>query len=217
MKTRGASSGVPYKIKTDIPKPWKPCHAAVTVHKLRNRMGLHKYLLSVDGFPVRRRLMTATGITKKNKKKKGSRLWPGMVMEMARYYNDEKGYGKYYLTDETRVMEDGTVVYRIASNSEWENQFGEVIQAGEKGGFVESFDNLMQFDDSWIYNDAVVYGGACVGCAASVCDNAIVRGNACVCDDACVFGDAIVEDDAFICRNAQIYDTVISGDAYITR
>ena len=140
-----------------------------------------------------------------------------MVTKMKKYYNNEKGYGKYYLTDETRIMEDGTVVYRIASNSEWENQFGEVIQAGEKGGFVESFDNLMQFDDSWIYDDAVVYGGACVGCAASVCDNAIVRGNACVCDDACVFGNAIVEDDAFICRNAQVYDTVISGDAYITR
>ena len=75
MKTRGASSGVPYKIKTDRPKPWKPCHAAVTVHKLRNRMGLHKYLLSVDGFPVRRRLMTATGITKNSDpvKKRGER------------------------------------------------------------------------------------------------------------------------------------------------
>lgn len=74
MKTRGASSGVPYKIKTDRPKPWKPCHAAVTVHKLRNRMGLHKYLLSVDGFPVRR-LMTATGITKNSDpvKKRGER------------------------------------------------------------------------------------------------------------------------------------------------
>lgn len=70
MKTRGASSGVPYKIKTDRPKPWKPCHAAVTACKLRNRMGLHKYLLSVDRFPVRRRLMTATGITKKIKKER---------------------------------------------------------------------------------------------------------------------------------------------------
>ena len=141
---------------------------------------------------------------------------PGMVKNMT-YYKEEKGYGKYHLSDETRIMEDGTVVYRIVSNSEWENQFGEVIRKGEKGGFVESFDNLMQFDDSWIYDDAVVYGNACVGCAASVCDNAIVRGNACVCDDACVFGNAIVEDDAVICFNAQIYDTVIGGDAYITR
>ena len=48
-------------------------------------------------------------------------------------------------------------------------------------------------------------------------DNDIVHGKDYVCDDEWVFGNEIVEDDAVICLNEQIYDTVIGGEAYITR
>ena len=77
---------------------------------------------------------------------------------------------KYKLTYETIEVE-GKALYRIEALKD----FCE-IKKGDKGGFIESEDNLSH------------------------------EGNAWVTDDACVCGTARVTDDACVCGTARVYD-----------
>ena len=79
---------------------------------------------------------------------------------------------KYKLTDEYITIDDRKL-YRIEALKD----FG-WVRKGDKGGFVESEDNLSQEGDCWIFDDARVFG------------NAIVSGNARVCGDARVVNNA---------------------------
>ena len=135
---------------------------------------------------------------------------------------------KYKLTDET-INLNGATLYRIEALKD----FGE-IKKGDKGGFIESENNLSHEGNAWVYDDAHVYGDACVfGCAcvydnalvsgngqvygsARVCGNSRVYGNARVTDDACVYGDAFVRGDARVCGNARVYNhAYVYGDARV--
>ena len=113
---------------------------------------------------------------------------------------------KYKLTDETIEVE-GKALYRIEALKD----FCE-IKKGDKGGFVESEDNLSQEGNSWVYDDACVYDNALATDDALVYDNARVYGDACVYDNArvCgnsrVYGTARVTDDACVCGTARVYD-----------
>ena len=89
---------------------------------------------------------------------------------------------KYKLTYETIEVE-GKALYRIEALKD----FCE-IKKGDKGGFIESEDNLSHEGNAWVYDDACVY------------DNALVT------DDACVCGTARVTDDACVCGTARVYD-----------
>ena len=141
---------------------------------------------------------------------------------------------KYKLTDET-INLNGATLYRIEALKD----FGE-IKKGDKGGFIESENNLSHEGNAWVSDDACVYGSACVygdacvfGCAcvydnalvsgngqvygsARVCGNSRVYGNARVTDDACVYGDAFVRGDARVCGNARVYNhAYVYGDARV--
>ena len=119
---------------------------------------------------------------------------------------------KYKLTDETIEVE-GKVLYRIEALKD----FCE-IKKGDKGGFVESEDNLSHEGNAWVTDDARVYDNACVYNDARlsdnsrVYDNACVYGTSCVYDDARVYGNARVygtarvTDDACVCGTARVYD-----------
>lgn len=85
---------------------------------------------------------------------------------------------KYKLTDET-INLNGATLYRIEALKD----FGE-IKKGDKGGFIESENNLAHEGDAWVSDNAHVYGDACVFDNAHVYGNALVRGYACVCGDA---------------------------------
>ena len=75
--------------------------------------------------------------------------------------------------------------------------FGDV-RKGDKGGYVESEDNLSHDGDCWIYDNARVFGKAWVFGNARVFDNAQIFDNARVYGNAEVFGDARVFDDAWV-------------------
>ena len=113
---------------------------------------------------------------------------------------------KYKLTDETIEVE-GKALYRIEALKD----FCE-IKKGDKGGFIESEDNLSHEGNAWVYDDACVYDNALVTDDACVSDNARVYNNSCVYDDArvCgnsrVYGTARVTDDACVCGKARVYD-----------
>lgn len=130
---------------------------------------------------------------------------------------------KYKLTDET-INVDSRTLYRIEALKD----FGDV-RKGDKGGFIESDNNLTQSGDCWVYDDAIVYGNARVRGNAKVSDNAQVHGDARVYGNTMVYGNAKVYgvtwvfNNAIVCDNAKVCGKVevfghatICGDAVIT-
>lgn len=112
---------------------------------------------------------------------------------------------KYELTDE-QINYLGRKLYRIRAIA----TFGS-IEIGEKGGFVESEENLAQNDNAWIADNAVVLN------EASVFDNAWISGNAKIIGEAKVSGKAWVHGDAWIFGKACVYGSArVHGDAWIS-
>ena len=112
---------------------------------------------------------------------------------------------KYKLTDECITIGDKKL-YRIEALKDFA-----FIKKGDKGGFVESEENLSQVGSCWIYNDTKVCGNAWVFGDAMVYGNAQVYGN------ACVFGDAEIYDNVRVYGNAEVFGNVhIKGDADIS-
>ena len=87
---------------------------------------------------------------------------------------------KYKLTNETTNINKITL-YRIEALKDFSD-----VKKGDKGGFVQSEDNLSHERNCWIYDDAKVYG------RARIYGNAIVGGN------AEVFGNARIYDNSLI-------------------
>ncbi len=112
---------------------------------------------------------------------------------------------KYKLTDECITI-GNKKLYRIEALKDFSN-----VKKGDKGGFIESEDNLSQIGDCWIYDDAEVYGNARVFENAKVYNDANIHGNAVVCGNAKVYGNAAVYSNAEIFSDA----TVISDSDYI--
>lgn len=117
---------------------------------------------------------------------------------------------KYKLTDET-INLNGATLYRIEALKD----FGE-IKKGDKGGFIESENNLAHEGDAWVSDNAHVYGDACVFNNAHVYGNAFVSGYAQVYGDAFVYGNACVYDNARVCGYARVADNArVYGDANV--
>ena len=115
------------------------------------------------------------------------------------------------LKNDYKQLPDGTKVYRIQATK----SFGSV-KKGEKGGYLESKDNLSGSGDAWVCGNAQVYGNAWVSGNARVCgdarvyDKAWVSGKAWVAGNAQVYGEARVSGNAWVAGNAQVY-----GNAWV--
>lgn len=107
---------------------------------------------------------------------------------------------KYKLTDET-INLGAKILHRIKAI----RNFGEV-KKGDKGGFIESEDNLSHEGNCWIYDEAKVYNNA------KVFNNAIVRDYAVVGDCAEISHNALVMDRTKIYGTAKICDNSIIKD-----
>ena len=117
---------------------------------------------------------------------------------------------KYKLTDET-INLNGVTLYRIEAIKD----FGE-IKKGDKGGFIESENNLAHEGDAWVSDNAHVYGDACVFDNARVYNNAFVSGYAQVYGNAFVYGNAWASDNARLCGYAWVSDNArVYGDANV--
>ena len=117
---------------------------------------------------------------------------------------------KYKLTDET-INLNGVTLYRIEALKD----FGE-IKKGDKGGFIESENNLAHEGDAWVSDNAHVYGDACVFDNARVYNNAFVSGYAQVYGNARVYGNAWLYDNAHVCGYAWVADNArVYGDANV--
>lgn len=123
---------------------------------------------------------------------------------------------KYKLTNET-IVHLGFTLYRIEALMDFSD-----VKAGDKGGFVQSENNLSQLCNAWVYGNAKVYGDAEVYDNAFVCgyaevyDNSEVCGNAEICGDAGVYGNAFVCDYVKVRGDANIYGKAeVRGDAKV--
>ena len=91
---------------------------------------------------------------------------------------------KYILTDET-IQFNGKTLYRIKALKDFSS-----VKKGELGGWVESINNLSQFNNCWIYNEAKAMDKARVSGNGKLSGNVIISGNvnvhcnALVCDHA---------------------------------
>ena len=71
---------------------------------------------------------------------------------------------KYELTKETTMSPSGVLLYRIKALKDFQE-----VKAGQLGGFVQSYDNLNLYDDSWIDYNSCVYGMAYITDNSYVC------------------------------------------------
>ena len=88
---------------------------------------------------------------------------------------------KYRLTEET-IEFLGRTLHRIEALKNFATSDGALVRVGEKGGWVESENNLSHDGNAWVYGDAQVYG------------------------NALVYGDARVYGGARVCGNAWVYE-----------
>jgi len=118
---------------------------------------------------------------------------------------------KYELQPTDLTTPSGKPFFRVVAL----RGFGEVLK-DDKGGYVESEDNLSHDGDCWVYDDAKVFGNAQVCNDAQVFNNAQVYGNARVSGDAWVFGNARVYGDARISGDSWVSGYArVSGDAWV--
>lgn len=129
---------------------------------------------------------------------------------------------KYKITDET-IIYFGRVLKKIEALKDFAN-----VHKGDKGGYVETENNLSQEGNCWIYEEAKVFNFAKIYDNARVFDNAQVFGNAVIYNNAVIDGyakvydyavvrnSAVIGDSANIHGHAKIYFGKIDGDADIS-
>ena len=120
------------------------------------------------------------------------------------------GTKKYRLT-ENHINIGNRILYQIEALKDFGN-----VKSGDLGGYIESEENLSQYDNAWVYGNARVYGDAQVRDNAQVYGDAQVRGNAQVFGNAQVHGNARVYGDAQVHGNARVYDDAqVHGSAKV--
>ena len=118
---------------------------------------------------------------------------------------------KYELVKDDFIDYNGHKLYRIKALIDFSNVF-----YGDLGGYIQSENNLSQFDDCWVYDNAKVCGNAKVFGHALIHDNAFVLDNALICENAEICDNSIVEHNSVVRGNAMIYgESCVSGDAMI--
>ena len=113
---------------------------------------------------------------------------------------------KYKLVKE----EEGTL-FRIIALRDFSD-----VKKGERGGLIQSEDNLSHEGDCWVYENAVIFGDALVSENAAILGTAQVRGKARVFGNAEILGTAQVRGKARVFGNAVIVGTAqVSGKARV--
>ena len=110
---------------------------------------------------------------------------------------------KYKLTDDTIISYDH-ILHRIEAVRDFAD-----VKLGDKGGYVESEDNLSHDGNCWVYDDARVMDQASVYGDASVREHAFVAGQSQVCGEADVFGNACVDGQAVVSGQSCIYHNAV--------
>lgn len=146
---------------------------------------------------------------------------------------------RYELTDESKVLLDGTKVHRIRALVDiprvYEDHSARVlvgisranedhsihmrsVHAGDLGGWVEDEENLTQAagSRSWIFGDAVAYGGAYVSQNARLHGSAVVKGGSRIGGSATIGGTAVVTETSSVFGAASVFESAtVSGGSSV--
>ena len=98
-------------------------------------------------------------------------------------FNESAEGKKYELTDEETREFGGHILHRIVALRNFKG-----VKKGDKGGWIESENNLSHDGNCWVYDDAKVYGFAKVVEDATVSGNSMVYGSSYVGGTAKVYG-----------------------------
>ena len=94
---------------------------------------------------------------------------------------------KYKLTDDT-IMVDGHILHRIEAVRGFAD-----VKVGDKGGYIESEDNLSHEGNCWVYDDSKVYNNSRICGHVQILGRSVVSGNCILTGndiyDNCVVGD----------------------------
>lgn len=117
---------------------------------------------------------------------------------------------KYHITDES-INYRGYTLYRIEALKD----FG-TVKKGDKGGFVQTYDNLSHHGKCWLFDDSKCYE------SGKLCGDSTLHQNAEICGSGQVFGSSTIIDESLICGNAIVdgssnimAGSVVSGDTLI--
>lgn len=134
---------------------------------------------------------------------------------------------KYELTKETKTY-FGQTVYRIKSLRTFIDKEGNIVNAGDLGGFVRSELNLSHEGRCWVRDDAVVADYAVVDknallmkdClvhnTANISDNSVITDTSIIGGGAKVFGNNTIRGNCSIDGNVQIEDSYLNGRIIIS-
>lgn len=101
---------------------------------------------------------------------------------------------KYKITNETIFYYDKTL-RRIEALKDFAD-----VKKGDKGGYIETEDNLSQEGNCWVYGNAKVLD------LSRLYENAIIKGQATIYGSAEVGGNAVVTDNVKIYGRAKVYN-----------
>lgn len=121
-------------------------------------------------------------------------------------------YKKYELLENDTILKGKTILYRIKALRNFND-----VHKGDLGGYIESENNLSQFNDCWIYNASCqVFGNALICDNAKIQDGAKISGQATIGGNAIIKGLACIFGDTFILGNTVADGIVrISGETII--
>ena len=120
---------------------------------------------------------------------------------------------KYIILDDETLEHNGRTLYRIQAIKDFAK-----VKSGDKGGWVQSENNLDQEGNCWLYREAKSYDTSYITDDVEVFGNAEIYGdaqlwgfakigwNTKIYDDAKVYGHAMLFDNIEICNNAIVHD-----------
>lgn len=122
-----------------------------------------------------------------------------------------KNMKKYeMLKDDTKVV-NGVTVYRIVALKDFAD-----VEAGDKGGYIESEKCLEQEGACWVYNEAVILGKSNLDKNARVYGKSVVKGTCYLTGDCFIYDGVTLDGSILVADFAKIYgNTVIKGRAII--
>lgn len=126
---------------------------------------------------------------------------------------------KYRLTRKYIIIDNNIKLYQIKALKHFSD-----VHKGQLGGYVQSENNLSQFDDCWIYDEAMVYENAYIDKKACIYNQAKVHGNAVISDNAHIYHQCEIDENVCVYDYAMIEDfarissyAVINCHAHITK
>nr|DAY45809.1 MAG TPA: hypothetical protein [Crassvirales sp.] len=116
---------------------------------------------------------------------------------------------KYKILTEETKQHKGRTVYRIQALKDFAD-----VKAGDKGGWIETEDNLSQAGNCWIYDKSIVHDNAQVRENAKVKGKSYIGGNSFITDSTLISGEVFVTGNLYMCDSSSIIGKVsIKGKA----